>query len=157
MSRYEASCRFSCCLLYTALAQEKLDDVEKREYVEQVEGNNTYRLLFRKRSRCAFAVHRAHCAPACCQLFSGLKIFKMPAKNYLLYIQYDAGPIAFGSVFFYSYGKIELWRLLVIFMRRSKVRFAPAYFLSATENKPSARFLAPPLSQKVTLGSPVRL
>ena len=28
----------------TLLAQEKLDDVEKREYVEQVEGNNTYLL-----------------------------------------------------------------------------------------------------------------
>ena len=32
--------------------------------------------------------------------------------------------------------------------RRSKVRFAPAYFLSATENKPSARSLAPPFRKK---------
>ena len=31
---------------------------------------------------------------------------------------------------------------------RSKVRFAPTYFLSATENKPSARSLAPPFRKK---------
>ena len=43
------------------------------------------------------------------------------------------------------------------YTRRSKVRFAPAYFLLATKNKPSARSLAPPFSQKVTLGAPVRL
>ena len=30
--------------MYKRQAQEKLDDVEKREYVEQVEGNNTYLL-----------------------------------------------------------------------------------------------------------------
>ena len=41
--------------------------------------------------------------------------------------------------------------------RRSKVRFAPACFCLRQKNKPSARSLAPPLSQKVTLGVPVRL
>ena len=41
--------------------------------------------------------------------------------------------------------------------RRSKVRFAPACFCLRQKNKPSARALAPPLSQKVPLGAPVRL
>ncbi len=41
--------------------------------------------------------------------------------------------------------------------RRSKVRFAPACFCLRQKNKPSARSLAPPLSQKVPLGAPVRL
>ena len=41
--------------------------------------------------------------------------------------------------------------------RRSKVRFAPAYFLFARKNKPSTCSFAPPFSQKVTLGVPVRL
>ena len=42
--------------------------------------------------------------------------------------------------------------------RRSKVHFAPAYFFICDfKNKPSARSLAPPFTQKVTLGAPVRL
>ena len=41
------------------------------------------------------------------------------------------------------------WHLFQsIVTRRSKVRFAPAYFLSAIENKPSARSLAPPFRKK---------
>ncbi len=36
----------------------------------------------------------------------------------------------------------------VVLTRRSKVRFAPTYFLSATENKSSARSLAPPFRKK---------
>lgn len=39
----------------------------------------------------------------------------------------------------------------VVLTRRSKVRFAPAYFLSAIENKPSARSLAPPFRKKSCL------
>ena len=41
----------------------------------------------------------------------------------------------------------------VVLTRRSKVRFAPFFFTRKT----SARFPAPPLSQKVMLGVPVRL
>ena len=47
-----------------------------------------------------------------------------------------------------SHLKLKKYLFYSLLPRRSKVRFAPTYFLPAAENKSSARFLAPPFRKK---------
>lgn len=67
--------------------------------------------------------------------------------------------LVYGARLELVYGLIAHRGFESLLLRHVGAKFAllRLVFLSATENKSSARFLAPPLTQKVTLGSPIRL